>query len=77
VQAPADAGTTRLISWLRQIAHADRFQHLKTAISTESYGNSGLGDMRGTMAGFTAYHGVDAAMHQWRVDELTPTGSDR
>jgi hypothetical protein len=29
------------------------------------------------MAGFTAYHGVDAAMHQWRVDELTPTGSDR
>jgi hypothetical protein len=37
------AGTTRLISWLRQTAHADRFQHLKTAISTESYGNSGLG----------------------------------
>jgi len=42
VQALADTGATRNISWLHQTVQADGFQHFKTAISTQSYGNSGL-----------------------------------
>jgi hypothetical protein len=39
-----------LFSWLQQTARADEFRHFKSAISTESYGNSGL-----TVLGDTAY----------------------
>jgi glutamate dehydrogenase/leucine dehydrogenase len=42
VQTPADTGATRDISWLHQTAQTDGYQHVKTTISTQSYGNSGL-----------------------------------
>ena len=56
-QDPPRAGSTHTISWLHQTAWSDGFQHLKTAISTESYSNSGLVRQaraaRSHLAGFT------------------------
>src|SRR5580693_7177876 len=50
---------TRSISWLRQAAQADWFQHFTPAISTQSYRNSGLDGL------FTAEY---APCHQCELD---------